>query len=154
MTSPAATRPPPRIIPDLNVFLNGIAAGHPETLNARLYQSFRRGLVRFVICETWLEEFERVLTYPAVLALGITPSLVAKTSRELLLLGEYIAPVPRYDWPDLGDRKDWYLLDLLYESMADGLISQDTQVIAAGTLLGMPVYPPGELVGRGFLEPR
>lgn len=143
----------PRVIPDMNVLLNGIT-GRPDSLNRRLYGQFTRGLVRFVICEPWLEEFERVLTYPPVLQLGITPTLVSRTMRELLLLGEYIAPVPQFDWPGLSDRNDWFLLDLLWESQADALVTQDTKVHRYGQKFGMPILKPGELIKSGILEPR
>ena len=88
--SPSPQFVAPRVIPDVNVFLNGIT-GKPGSLNRRLYEGFTHGLVQFVISEPWLEEFERVLNYPQVINLGITPSLVAKTMREL------IARVPNSD---------------------------------------------------------
>jgi uncharacterized protein len=152
MTTP--NQIPPRLIPDINVFLNGIVSSRGNTLNTRLYQGFRRGLVRFIYSEEWLDEFERILTYPQVLALGITASGVAKASRDLFLLGEYVAPVPRFDWPDLGDRKDWYLLDLLLETQADALVTQDKKVLALGKLLNLPIYAPVELVELGVIPSR
>ena len=149
--SPSPQFIPPRVIPDVNVLLNGIT-GKPGSLNRRLYEGFTHGLVQFVISEPWLEEFERVLNYPQVINLGITPSLVAKTMRELLLLADYVAPVPRFDWTGLGDLKDWYLLDLLWESGCDGLITQDSKVHRYGQKYGLPIYKPGELVKMGILS--
>jgi predicted nucleic acid-binding protein len=145
--------PIPRIIPDANVFLNGIT-GRPNTLNRRLYQNFRRGLNRFVFSESWLTEFERILEYPDVIALGLTPSLVAKVTHDLWLLGEYVNLVPLYDWPGVGDRKDWFLFDLLLESNADALVTQDRRLLEAGKKLKLPVFNPSELPALGLISPR
>jgi predicted nucleic acid-binding protein len=130
---------PPRLIADVNTLLAGVV-GKPGSIAERLYRSFRRGQVRLVFDGTYLAELERVLDYEPIQQLGITRGLAFGMARDLLLLGEYYAQVPRYDWPSLPDPRDWYLLDLLFESSADGLVTQDKVLIAAGQKLEMPVF--------------
>jgi putative PIN family toxin of toxin-antitoxin system len=126
---------------DTNVILNGIT-GPKGTINQRIYAGFQRNDLRLVVSEALLMELETIFDYPQVVALGITPKTAARVVRELLLLGEYIAPVPQVDWVSLSDKKDWYLLDLLFESRADALITQDQKILRAGEYLKMPVCDP------------
>ena len=97
------------------------------------------------VCADHLVELERILTYPKVLALGVTPSLTFAAAVDLLQLGEYWPIVPRYDWPSVNDLKDWYLFDLLFEAQADALVTQDRGLLSAGEALGLPVMAPHSL---------
>jgi putative PIN family toxin of toxin-antitoxin system len=152
MQSESSSKPlvVPRLIIDINVLLNGIG-GNDNSINRRLYDAFLRAEIRLVFSEEWLLEFERVLAYPAMTRLGIGSSTVARTMRELFLLGEFIAPVPQLDWDSLRDKKDWYLLDLLFFTTPNALITQDKKVLTAGIALGLPVVHPRDLVQLGFL---
>jgi predicted nucleic acid-binding protein len=97
--------PAPRLVADINVILSGIC-GRPSGASAQLYERFRRGEVRYLLSRALLDELQRVFSYPEVVALGVTPELAFGVAVDLLQLGEYIAPVPRYDWPSVPDRKD------------------------------------------------
>jgi uncharacterized protein len=141
----------PRLILDVNVLLNAITTD-PATIFGRLYERFRRGEVRFVSSESLLFEFGRILDYPRIQTqFRISPASSFAVARDLLLLGEYIEYVPNFDWPSLHDPKDWYLLDLLLESQANALITQDQGVIKAGKALDLPVLHPRELKAAGFI---
>jgi predicted nucleic acid-binding protein len=67
-------------------------------------------------------------------------SVVLRFARNLYELGEPVYNIPMLDWPSLSDQKDWYLLDLLLKSNADGLITRDKRILEAGKHLGMPVF--------------
>ncbi len=136
---------PPRLILDANVLLNAITAPS-STILGRLHTRFRRGEVRVVFSEVLLTEFQSILEYPRIVErfkLGAADGF--GVARDLLLLGEYVAPVPRFDWPSLSDPKGWYLLDLLFEAQADALVTQDRAVLVAGAALGLPVWHPRDL---------
>jgi putative PIN family toxin of toxin-antitoxin system len=128
-----------RLIPDANILLRGIAG---RGLAKELYASFTRAKVHFVVSAELMAELNRVLTYPRVLklGLGITPSMAFSLALELMYISEFFSTAPKYEWPSLSDVKDWYLLDLLFESAADGLVTEDKQLLKAGKKLGMPVY--------------
>lgn len=133
-----------RLILDTQCLLSAVA-GHSQgrqTPLALLWQDFRRRELTLVFGETSLLEVQRVLDYPAVARLGITPGTAFTAAKDLLMLGEYCAPVPAHQWPSLSDRGDWFLLDLLYHSAADALLTRDRQVLKAGRALGLPVQPP------------
>jgi putative PIN family toxin of toxin-antitoxin system len=129
---------------DVNVILSG-TVGRAGTVNWRIYEAFLKGELRAVISEPLLFELEKVLGYERMRALGVTPSVAARLMRDLLLLGEYVAPVPQLDWDSLSDVKDWYLFDLLFEARANALVTQDLKVQRAGAALQMSVFSPIQL---------
>ena len=112
----------------------------------RLYLSFRGGDCAFVLSADHLAELERVLSYPKVLALGVTPARAFAAAVDLLHLGEYWPYVARYDPPSAGDAKARYL----FASGADALVTQDGPLLRAGAALGLPVLHPGELAKPGL----
>lgn len=140
---------PPRLILDTNVLLSGLM-GRPGTLAHRLYKQFERGEVRLAFSASLLSEIQDVVGYPGILARGMSPSLAFKLARDLYELGEYYPQVERYDWPSLPDRKDWFLLDLLYTSAASALLTQDGRLREAGRKLGLPVMNLIEGAERGW----
>lgn len=143
-------RPAIRLVPDVNILVSSLTAS-PAGLLGRLHDRFRRHDVRYVLGPELLAELQRVLAYPRVVGLGVTPSLAFGLAADLLLLGEYVAPVPRLDWPTLTDRKDWHLLDLLYESAADHLITRDRRLLEPARALGMPALQPSDLEAAGIV---
>lgn len=61
-----------------------------------------------------------------------------------------MAPVAHYEWPSLSDIKDWYLLDLLFDSGADALVTEDKQILKAGRFLKLEVLRPDELLRKSW----
>ena len=112
---------------------------------ARIWRDFRTREIQLVFSEILLLEVQRVLDYPSVARLGISSGTAFSAATELLLLGEYHAPLPHFNWPTLTDPDDWHLFDLLYHAEADALITRDTQVLKAGRTLGLPARLPEEL---------
>lgn len=133
-----------RLILDTQCLLSAISAYHQgkTTPLATLWSEFRRREMLLVFSEPLLLEVQRVLDYPSTTRLGITSGQAFAASSSLLMLGEYHAPVPRYSWPSLSDPNDWFLLDLLYYSAADALVTRDRRVLRAGQALGLPVRAP------------
>ena len=133
-----------RLILDTQCLLSAVSAASrgQETPLAQLWRGFRRREVLLVFSETSLLEVQRVLDYAGVARLGITSGTAFAAARDLLRLGEYHAAVPAYEWPSLSDPKDWFLLDLLFHSGADALLTRDRQVLKAGAALGLPVRAP------------
>lgn len=115
-----------------------------------LYQAARRFEVVFVLCEQHFAEMAQVLTYDRVLRLGggvLTPAYTFRIAGELHRISD---PVPKLEWPSCPDPKDWYLLDLLLASNADGIISKDSHLLSAAQKVGLPVMTPAELWARGI----
>jgi putative PIN family toxin of toxin-antitoxin system len=143
--------PIPRVILDANVLLNAITAP-TSTILGRLHTRFRHNEIRVVFSEALLTEFQQILEYPHIqtrFKLGAADGF--SVARDLLLLGEYVSPVPRFDWPTLTDPKDWYLFDLLFEARTDALVTQDRAVLKAGKALDLPVLHPRDLRAAGLL---
>jgi putative PIN family toxin of toxin-antitoxin system len=141
----------PRVILDANVLLNAITAP-ANTILGRLHTRFRHNEIRVVFSEALLSEFQQILEYPHIqtrFKLRATDGF--SVARDLLLLGEYVSPVPRFDWPTLTDPKDWYLFDLLFEARTDALVTQDRAVLKAGKALGLPVLHPRDLRTAGLI---
>lgn len=133
-----------RLILDTQCLLSAVSGyhQHKSTSLAAIWAAFRRRELILVFSEVSLTEIQRVLDYASVRQLNITSGQAFAAASQLLLLGEYHAPVPTYSWPSLTDEKDWFLLDLLYHSEADALISRDKRVLQAGVALGLPIRKP------------
>lgn len=127
-----------RVIPDVNILIRALVG---RGLPALLYDHFLRGELRFVISADLMSEVYHVLGYPRVITLGagITPSIGFGLAFNLMVLSEYHPLVTRLSWPTLRDPKDWYLLDLLWESNADVLLTADKTLLEAGDQLDLPV---------------
>jgi putative PIN family toxin of toxin-antitoxin system len=141
----------PRVILDANVLLNAITAP-ANTILGRLHTRFRHNEIRVVFSEALLSEFQQILEYLHIqtrFKLGAADGF--SVARDLLLLGEYVSPVPRFDWPTLTDPKDWYLFDLLFEARTDALVTQDRAVLKAGKALDLPVLHPRDLRAAGLI---
>lgn len=135
-----------RLILDTQCLLSAIR-GHgkgEQTILATIWRGHLTAEIRLLHSEASLDEIARVLDYESIKPMKITPSMAFSAAVSLLLLGEYVAPVPRLSWPSLSDPDDWYLLDLLYHSNADALLSRDTQVLKAGRHLSLPIFSPAE----------
>lgn len=133
-----------RLVLDTQCLLSAISSYHQNraTPLSSIWADFRRREVILVFSEDSLAEAQRVLDYASIERLNITSGQAFAAGSQLLLLGEYHAPVPTYSWPSLTDQKDWFLLDLLYHSGADALITRDKRVLQAGVALGLPVRKP------------
>lgn len=140
-----------RVVADINIILNAITA-KPNSILWELYQQFKGSEVRFLISQALLNELKLTLGYPKVVALGISSAIAFDIAVDLLLLGEYIAPVKKYDWLNVPDKKDWYLLDLAFEAEADFLISQDKSLLKSCRRLAIPVLHPSDLRKAGVLD--
>lgn len=141
----------PRLIPDINVLLSGLSSTKGPSFD--LYRAAQRFEVMLVLSEQHFTELRQVLTYPAVLALGggITPSDAFGLAVELYRVAEVVVHLEHYDWPSCPDSKDWYLLDLLMTSDADGIVSKDKHLLRLSNKLGIPVFEPRELVKLGII---
>lgn len=141
----------PRLIPDIHILLSGLTSDRGPAHD--LFQTAQRFDVIFVLAEEHFVELERVLTYPQVLALGtgITPAAAFGLATALHRMAEVLRPLECYDWPSCPDPKDWYLLDLLMASEADGIVSRDSHLLTLRTTLKLPVYEPRDLVRLGFI---
>lgn len=143
---------PLRIVPDIQVLLSGLTSQVGPSFD--LLQAARRFDVILVLSEEHFLELATVLGYPAVLRLGagvFTPSFAFRTATELHRIAEFHERVPRLDWPSCPDPKDWYLLDLLVASGAEGLVSKDKHLLRMADRVKVPVITPGELKAMGFI---
>jgi uncharacterized protein len=141
-----------RLIPDIQVLLSGLTSRVGPSFE--LCQAARRFDVLFVLSELHFVELAEVLTYPAVLRLGegiVTPSFAFRAATELHRIGEYHSSVVRLDWPSCPDPKDWYLLDLLVATNADGIVSKDKHLLRLRDRLRLPIFEPKELIQMGLI---
>lgn len=140
-----------RLVVDIQVLLSGVTGSKGPSFE--LWQAARRFDVVLVLCEGHFSELAQVLTYPQVLALGdgaLTPSLSFQFAAQLFQVGEYYAHVQPNAWPSCPDPKDWYLLDLLMQAAADGLITKDRHLLRLADRLGLPVMEPKALLRLGL----
>ena len=132
-----------RLIPDINVLLSGVTGDKGPAVE--LYALARRFELIWVLCEGHFDEMTRVLDYPKVRNLGAAPLEPARAfgiAAELSRIGEYHERLEHFEWPSCPDRKDWYLLDLLITADADGIVTHDRHLLAAGERLALNIFTP------------
>ena len=90
----------PHYVLDVNVLLRTVT-GRQMSPDTVLYRKFVRGECRFLFSEALLHEFKRVLDYPEIIALGMTPGLAFSLAIDLLQFGLYL---PFVETPRLAER--------------------------------------------------
>jgi predicted nucleic acid-binding protein len=128
------------------VVVSGII-GKQNASDALVLQAIETGQVRLALSDDWLRELSDVLSRDFILEHQQHPGRTFRAGLTLGLMGELFRP-ERFDWVSLSDQKDWWMLDLAFDSAADFLVTRDKKVIRAAKGLGFDVATPPELLGH------
>jgi putative PIN family toxin of toxin-antitoxin system len=128
---------------DTNVVIGALLGGEKSS-NARVLRAIETGGLRLASSDAWLRELTDVLSRSSMMQRMLDPSQIMRIALSIGIMGELHQP-QRYDWPSLGDLKDWWLLDLAYDIGVDCIISHDQKVKKAGRACGFAVHTPIEL---------
>jgi putative PIN family toxin of toxin-antitoxin system len=111
----------PLVVIDANVVASALL-GRPEASSARLLRLAATGDLTLALSDEYLLELERIMDYPELLR--VPTGRAFTMGLDLGLHGDLFRP-DRLDWPSMKDRKDWYVLDLAFDSGADYLVTRD-----------------------------
>ncbi len=135
--------PPPLIVLDTSVAVRA-SLGSADASSAAVVDAVETGTVRLALSDDYLDELARVMGKRKVRRRAD----VGRAFRVALVLahmGAVYRPT-RHEWPSIPDRKDWWLLDLAFESGADAIVTWDTRHLGPAGSLGFVVLNPPELL--------
>jgi putative PIN family toxin of toxin-antitoxin system len=138
------TDQPMLIVLDTMIVVGGLI-GRTTGADAKVMHLIETGGVRLASSDAWLRELQDVLTRPVILEAVADPSRLVRAALTLGVMGALYRPT-RFDWPSLTDQKDWWMLDLAFESGADVIVTRDKKVLRAAAKLGFRALTPPEFL--------
>ena len=136
---------PPLIVLDTNV-VTAAVLGSPGSTNSRIIDQIHAGSVGLALSDDYFDEMVRTMSTPRVEALAIV-GRAFHIALVLAYMGRPHRPRKRI-WPNIPDRKDWWILDLAFESSADHIVTWNMGHLAPARDLGFDVLdPPAFLAG-------
>lgn len=136
--------PPPLIVLDTSVVARAVL-GSPDAASAAVVDAVETGTVRLALSDDYLQELVRVMEKP-YLRRNADADKAFRIAFALGYMGASYRPT-RHDWPSIPDSKDWWLLDLAFESGADAIVTWDTRHLGPARPLGFEVLTPSEFLG-------
>lgn len=133
----------PLIVLDTNV-VAAAAMGYPGSNNSLIISEISAGGVRPAISDDYMDELVQTMSKPyieehASVGRAFNIALV------LAHMGKSYQP-RKYDWPSVTDEKDWWILDLAFESGAEHIVTWNMNHLAPARGLGFDVLTPPELL--------
>lgn len=118
--------------------------GWTGSANNRIMNMIAGGDVRPALSNDYLDELVRTMSkpYPEEYA---SVGRAVKAVRDLVFMGKPYYP-RKYDWPSVTDEKDWWILDLAFESGAEHIVTWNMNHLAPARTLGFDVLTPPELL--------
>jgi putative PIN family toxin of toxin-antitoxin system len=123
----------------------GAVMGKPDSADAELFRLVVTGEVQLAVSDDLLSELVRVMHYPYVESRINSPGRAFEVAVDLMHMGSWYRPW-RLDWPSLRDLKDWWVLDLDFESGADYVVTRDPDLLEDAPPLGFEVRTPAEFL--------
>lgn len=118
--------------------------GRSGSANDRLINAIAAGSVRPALSGDYMNESVRTMSKPYV-EMHASVGRAVYVALTLAYMGRPYLP-PRYDWPSITDRKDWWLLDFAFESGAEHIVTWNIRHLAPAGSLGFDVLEPPELL--------
>ena len=134
----------PLVVVDTMIVV-GAVIGKPSGSDARVLRLVETGALRLASSDAWLRELSDVLSRPEITELVADSGRAFRAALTLGTMGALYRP-ERFDWPTLTDAKDWWMLDLAYDSGADIIVTRDTKVLKAASKLGFEALRPPQLL--------
>lgn len=135
---------PTLVVVDTMIVVSGVI-GRINGSDATVLHLIETGGLRLASSDAWLRELQEVLTRPVILERVGDPSRLVRAALTVGVMGALYRP-PKFDWPSLSDPKDWWMLDLAFESGADAIITRDNKVLKVAAKLGFQAITPPELL--------
>lgn len=123
----------------------GAIMGKPDSADAEVFRSVVTGEAQLAVSDAFLSELVRVMHYPYVESKINSPGRAFEVAVDLMHMGSWYRPRP-LEWPSLRDLKDWWVLDLAFESGADYIVTRDLDLLEDAPPLGFEVRTPPEFL--------
>ena len=136
---------PPLFVLDTSVVISALI-GEERSSNNRVLRAVETGDLRVATSDAFFTEISYVTRYSEVESRIKSPSRSLRMGISLGLMGEFHRP-RSLDWPRLGDKKDWWIFDLAFESGADYIVTRDDHLRVA-YVLGFDVLTPPQALNQ------
>lgn len=103
------------------------------------------GTVRLALSDDYLDEMGRTMGKP-YLEENVGVGKAFRIALILAYMGAGHRPV-RHDWPSIQDSRDWWLLDLAFESGANAIVTWNERHLGPARSLGFEVLTPPQFLG-------
>lgn len=110
----------------------------------RVVSAIETGDIRIAVSDDSLSELSRVVRYDDIRERMTSPILALEIGLYIGVMGDFCTP-ERHEWPSMGDRKDWWVLDLAFDSGADYIVTDDGDFSEVGKL-GLEAITPSQLL--------
>lgn len=117
--------------------------GWAGSTNNRMLHMIHTGDVRPALSNDYLDELVRTMGKPYVEEHASVGRAVS-AALNLVFMCKFYHP-HKHDWPSITDEKDWWILDLAFESGADHIVTWNMNHLAPARTLGFDVITPPEL---------
>jgi putative PIN family toxin of toxin-antitoxin system len=103
------------------------------------------GQAQVAVSDDFLSELVKVMSYPEIESRIERPVRAFEIALDLMQMGLWYTP-RRLEWPSLRDPKDWWVLDLAFESGADCIVTRDSDLLEDAPPLAFEVRTPFEFL--------
>lgn len=119
--------------------------GAEDSSSYQLVRAIGAGEFRLALSDEFLRELSELVAYPKVETRIVSLSRAFHMALDVGVMGEMRYP-RRLDWPSVPDQRDWWMLDLAWNSEADYIVSWDPHLTNADLPLPLEVVTPPALL--------
>ena len=134
----------PLCVLDTMVVVSGII-GQVGASDALTLLAFETGKANLSLSDACLREYAAVLAREFFTQKNPQPERIFRAGLMIGLEGKLYRP-KRLDWDSLSDKKDWWMLDLAFDSGADFIVTRDKKVLKAANASGFVALKPPEFL--------
>ncbi len=135
----------PLVVVDTSVVIAHLAASSEDSDSGKVLRACGTGSLRVALSDDGLRELVTVVKRPDKERQIRSPSRALETAIDLMTHGTLYHP-RKDDWPTVVDRKDYWVLDLAWESRADYIVSWDSHLTGPTMPFPIEVFESGELL--------
>ncbi len=137
----------PLVVVDTSGVVAHLTASSDGTPSGRVLHACGTGEVRTALSDASLREVVEVVRRPRVEPQIRSASRAFVAAMDLWSHGTLFYPT-RFDWPTLVDRKDHWVLDLAWASLADFIVSVDPHLTGPTMPFPVEAVEPDQLLAR------
>lgn len=135
----------PLAVIDAGVVIRALA-GAETASSYKILRCVATGGVRLTISDGFIREVVEVAERPAI-SRRLDPARAVEVGLDIGIHSEMRRPRP-LDWPSVPDPKDWWMLDLAFDSGADFIVTWDGHLLDATLPFDVEVLTPPGLLAR------
>lgn len=138
--------PSPLLVLDTDVVVAAVF-GSPGSSNDRMVRAVATGVVRLAISDDCLRGMAWTMNDPDVASRIERPGAAFDVALDVGVMG-FLHHPRRLDWLSVSDPKDWWMLDLAFDSGAEAIVTWGHHLLDAEIPFEVEVLTPPTLLAR------